>query len=284
MRPESFPSSFPDSQGIKMVRLKFGAGTDVGKTRSHNEDSFRAEPELGLWLVADGMGGHRGGETASALAADWIVDGIRSGEPLARPISQAHVAILQATREGKGPEGMGTTVVALKAEENRYEIAWVGDCRAYLWDGNSLRQVTKDHSYVQYLVDKGIISADDIENHPQQNFIMQALGSTEIEAVEVDTIRNRFHRGEKILLCSDGLIKELTDNEIAEVLARNLGDQETVDLLIRMAVEHGGNDNITAIIVSAGDQAPPKMPRDFMRQDVREVWRYLVESLSKLLS
>jgi len=267
-----------------MQRLKYGAATDVGKTRSHNEDNYRAEPELGLWLVADGMGGHLGGETASALASDLIVEGVREGISLTGPIARAHDAIIQASREGKGPEGMGTTVVAMKTSGDHYEIAWVGDCRAYLWDGAGLNQLTKDHSYVQYLVDKGIISAEESENHPQQNFVMQALGSTEIEAVEVDTVRHRFYRGEQVLLCSDGLFKELDNKDMEMILAMGLDAQKTVDRLIQAAVENGGGDNITAILVSADDQAPVKTPESWMPKDVKMIWQSLRNVLSRMLS
>jgi len=241
-----------------MQQSYYGAGTDVGKIRSHNEDCFRSEPELGLWIVADGMGGHQGGEIASALAADLIVEKVRRDESLTKPIEEAHHAILQATQEGRGPAGMGTTVVALKKNNNDYEIAWVGDCRAYLWDGRSLRQLTKDHSYVQYLVDEGIISAEEAPNHAHQNFIMQALGATELNDVSVDIIRNVLYRNEQILLCSDGLIKELANKDIEDILSLELNEQEKVDLLIKTAVKNGGSDNITAILVSANENAPTR--------------------------
>lgn len=239
-----------------MPRYDYGAGTDTGKIRSHNEDCFRAEPELGLWLVADGMGGHQGGEVASAIAGDVIVDKIRNGQSLTAPIEEAHSAILAASRDGKGPAGMGTTVVALKMNRHECEIAWVGDCRAYLWDGTDLKQLTKDHSYVQYLVDQGVFAASEADHHSHQNFIMQALGATETDGIKVDTIREVMHRGEQILLCSDGLTKEVSDADIAVILALGLDEQETVDRLIRAALENGGSDNITAVLVSADIDAP----------------------------
>ncbi len=242
-----------------MNHLKYGFSTNVGNVRSHNEDYFRTEPELGLWVVADGMGGHKGGETASAIAADFIVDKTKAGKPLETSIAQAHHAIKQASKEGKGPEGMGTTVVALKINDNDYEIAWVGDCRAYLWDGITLKQMTKDHSYVQHLVDTGVISVSEAANHPYQDVLIQALGAADIKDVNVETIHNEFHQNEQILLCSDGLTKEITDKGIADALALELKEQEKVDLLIRTAVNNGGKDNITAILVSADDDAPVRM-------------------------
>jgi protein phosphatase len=241
-----------------MNHLKSGFSTNVGNVRSHNEDCFRTEPEIGLWLVADGMGGHKGGETASAIAADFIVDEIKAGKPLKKSIAQAHHEIKQASKEGKGPEGMGTTVVALKINASSYEIAWVGDCRAYLWDGLALKQLTKDHSYVQHLVDTGVISLSESASHPYQDVLIQALGASDIKDVNVETISHELHHNEQILMCSDGLTKEISDTGIADILALELDEQKKVDLLIQTALTNGGRDNITAILVSADDDAPVK--------------------------
>ncbi|NOY68167.1 MAG: serine/threonine-protein phosphatase [Deltaproteobacteria bacterium] len=239
-----------------MHQFKYGSGTVVGKVRTHNEDCFRSEPDMGFWLVADGMGGHLGGEVASVLAADLVVEGVRDGEPLVEPIARAHHAILEATADGRGPVGMGTTVVALKLVGYKYKIAWVGDCRAYLWDGISLKQLTRDHSYVQYLVDEGIIPPEEIDSHAHQNFIMQALGATELEDVDVGYIDDTLYRGEQILLCSDGLNKEIDDDGIAAILRLDLNEQEKVDILLSQSVEHGGEDNITVSLISADEDAP----------------------------
>jgi protein phosphatase len=239
-----------------MVVLKYGAGSDVGNIRSHNEDCFSIEPELGLWIVADGMGGHRGGETASALAADFIVNSIKEGESLEKSIARAHHVIKEESKRGKGPEGMGTTVVALKTQDKKYEIAWVGDCRAYLWDGKQLVQLTKDHSYVQHLVDKGVISPSEKEDHPYQDVLIQALGAKDIQDVSVDMVTNEWHQNEQVLLCSDGLTKELHTDDIIGILSLQTTEQKKVDSLISMALERGGKDNITAMVISADDDAP----------------------------
>ena len=245
-----------------MNQLNYGVSSHVGNVRSHNEDSFRAEPELGLWVVADGMGGHKGGETASTIAADFIVDKIRAGETLETSITRAHHAIKQASKEGKGPEGMGTTVVALKIIDNTCEISWVGDCRAYLWDGSSLKQLTKDHSYVQHLVDTGVISTGESDQHPYQDVLLQALGAKDITDVNVETIMHELHQREQILLCSDGLTKDLNDRDIADALALELNEQEKADYLIAAALKKTGKDNITAMLVSADENAPFKTPAD----------------------
>ncbi len=245
-----------------MTSLKYGFATNVGNVRSHNEDYLRTEPELGLWVVADGMGGHKGGEKAAAIAADFIVEKVRAGDLLENTISQAHHAIKQASAEGKGPEGMGTTVVVLRINTDHYEIAWVGDCRAYMWDGTSLKQLTRDHSYVQHLVDSGVISSGESSRHPYQDVLMQALGAADVNTVNVETITHGFHQNEQILLCSDGLTKELTDDDIADVLARELGEQEKVDYLIQGALKNGGRDNISVVLVSAADDAPVRISQN----------------------
>lgn len=240
-----------------MFQQGYGVSSHVGNVRSHNEDSFRAEPQMGLFVVADGMGGHEGGETASALAADFIVEQVGSGEYLSHSIAGAHHAVKQAAAEGRGPEGMGTTVVALRIFDHTCEISWVGDCRAYLWDGTDLRQLTRDHSYVQHLVDTGVISAVESDKHPYQDILIQALGASDMDDVAVDEIVEDFYRGEQILLCSDGLNKELDEHAIADVLGLDdLSEQKKADALVQAALANGGKDNITAIVVSASEHAP----------------------------
>jgi protein phosphatase len=206
------------------------------------------------------MGGHKGGETASALAVDFIVQKVKEGEPLTNSIAAAHHVIKEASENGKGPEGMGTTVVALKATDSQYEIAWVGDCRAYLWDGEQLAQLTKDHSYVQHLVDTGVLLPSETSHHPYQDVLLQALGAKEINDVNVGVLTHEWHHKEQILLCSDGLTKELEHKDIARILSLDASEQAKVDLLIQTALEKGGKDNITAILVSAHENAPVKTP------------------------
>jgi PPM family protein phosphatase len=244
-----------------MSLLKYGVGSNVGKIRTHNEDYFSADPETGIWIVADGMGGHAGGETASALAVDFIAASLKKSESLATSIARAHHVIKEESENGKGPEGMGTTVVALRATNHEYEIAWVGDCRAYLWDGVHLTQLTKDHSYVQHLVDTGVISENEMSHHPYQDILFQALGAKDINDVNVELVTRQWHQREQILLCSDGLTKELAHKDIADILSRDASEQEKADTLIQMALQKGGKDNITVMVISARDDAPVNQPQ-----------------------
>jgi len=241
-----------------MALLSCGYGSDAGCIRDHNEDSYVVDPQLGLWLVADGMGGHQGGEVASAIAGLTIHQAIVQGCTLNEAIQQAHQAILAAGEQGAGVKGMGSTVVALLGNGLDYEIAWVGDSRAYLWDVTdaAFYQLSHDHSYVQWLVDKGELSEEDAPNHPQSHIVLQALGSSDRQRLRVSRISGQWRRGQRILLCSDGLSGELDDNQIGTIMRAGDPEQTQAERLIQAALEHGGRDNVSTIIVSAPAEAP----------------------------
>lgn len=254
----------------------FAAASDTGRVRAHNEDAWIARPEQGLWVVADGMGGHSAGEVASHLAVREIAARVARGADLERAIREAHDAILEAVAMGQGALGMGTTVVALSLQGSRYRIAWVGDSRAYLWNGRSLRQLTTDHSYVQRLVDSGLITARDAQYHPERHTVAQALGVA--TAIQVESVTGTLIKGEQVLLCSDGLSGEVEEGEIEKRLAR--GDpQQQVDALVAAALEGGGADNVTVVVVSAPPEAPERplggqtMPIDTHRLNRRLRWQ-----------
>lgn len=235
----------------------FGHATDVGRVRDHNEDTYVAAPENALWVVADGMGGHSAGEIASAIAVEVIAMEVANGIPLNEAIEKAHQAILRAVQEGMGSPGMGCTVVAARLNGCELEVAWVGDSRAYLWDG-SLRLLTRDHSFVQQLVDSGAISEEDARHHPQRSVITQALGANDLKAIRVDTVNDVLARGERLLLCSDGLTGEVEDAGIAAILKRTADPQQAVERLIAAANENGGSDNVTVVLLDAPADAPPR--------------------------
>ncbi|MEM9533193.1 MAG: Stp1/IreP family PP2C-type Ser/Thr phosphatase [Pseudomonadota bacterium] len=228
--------------------IEFGHGTHVGLRREHNEDTYSAEPELGLWLVADGMGGHDLGEVASAIARDTVVAEVAEGHSLSESIATAAQRIVDQSKARQSAMPMGTTLVATHISNNTFEVAWVGDSRVYHWNGH-LKQLTSDHSYVQELVDQGAISPEQAKTHPHRNVVTQALGVTEPGSLRVDTVSGTLKGGEKLLLCSDGLTEEVDDEYIAHILSRNLDPQESVDHLILAALDHGGSDNVTVILV-----------------------------------
>jgi len=235
--------------------LTFGIATDVGKIRDNNEDCYLGRPDLGLWLIADGMGGHDAGEVAAGIARDFICEAITHGKPLKAAIIQAHHAVKTAADNNVGSPGMGTTVVALRMHGIQYEVAWVGDSRAYLWADGKLSQLSTDHSYVQTLVDSGAITREEMATHSQRNVITQSLGVSSLEDVTVDCVTGTLLPGAKILLCSDGLTDFVADQEIEHILARTYeNNQMLVDKLIGKALDNGGGDNVTIALISAPQQ------------------------------
>lgn len=238
-----------------MGSIKYGYITDTGVERDHNEDNLLVLPDYGLWIVADGMGGHEGGEVASKLAVETISELVKKGQNLTKAIEKAHEAIIKAARQGEGNKGMGSTVVAMKISGLDYEIAWVGDSRAYLFDG-ALKQLTRDHSFVQNLLDSNAITPEEAHEHPQKNVISQALGAEDLKKLQVDSIKGRLYKGQRILLCSDGLTGELDDGQISDILQQEGEDQALVEQLVQTAKDSGGSDNISVILCSAPEDAP----------------------------
>ena len=230
--------------------IEFGHLSHVGLRRELNEDTYYGDSELGLWLVADGMGGHEYGEVASALAREAIVREVRSGTPLAQAIRTADEEIIRCSRRRGDSLPMGTTVVAARIDGSRFEVAWVGDSRVYLWRDGSLTQISQDHSYVQELIAQGAITADQARSHPHRNVVTQALGVTDPEQLNVETLSGELRPGMQLLLCSDGLTEEVDDRSIARVLAhQECSAQECVDGLVAAALDGGGSDNVTVVLV-----------------------------------
>lgn len=234
-----------------MSTIDFALGTHTGLVRELNEDSHIALPKLGVWVVADGMGGHEAGEVASGITIQEIAHSIEQDMPLADAIETAHRAIQTAALQGEGAEDMGSTVVVAKLDGLHYEIAWVGDSRAYLWNG-TLHQLTTDHSYVQLLLKAGLITESEIPGHPSRNVISQALGTGGADNIniKVDSVSGELDENDALLLCSDGLSGEVTDDCIAAILSETTDNQARVDRLITAALEAGGKDNVTVIVLT----------------------------------
>ena len=238
------------------MKLKWGASTDVGMVRQQNEDSFLAEETL--FVVADGMGGHNAGEVASALAVTTLKAGARLGidttEDFRELVQQANSAIYTASLDDSTQSGMGTTVTALsivEGEEPRVLVANVGDSRAYLWRSGALSRLSVDHSYVQELVNEGIITPEAARVHPRRNIVTRALGID--RSVMVDVFTHFVRTGDRIVLCSDGLVDEVADVEIARVLGQHTDPQETAEALVMVANTNGGRDNTTVVVVDVLD-------------------------------
>ncbi|HZH39658.1 MAG TPA: Stp1/IreP family PP2C-type Ser/Thr phosphatase [Gemmatimonadales bacterium] len=230
--------------------------TDVGIIRSGNEDNFLMVPDKGIFIVADGMGGHAAGEVASEMAVRVIAREIGSlqglsdeqvAERMRLSIRAANGAIFERTLTEHDKRGMGTTVTGLTLFSNRFLIGQVGDSRAYLLRDGKLTQVTKDHSYVQEQVDAGYLTPEQARTHPYSNVITRCVGAN--ADVMPDVYVGSVREGDLFLLASDGLTGMLEDPQLAEIMKSGREPQEQVDALIDDANRHGGLDNITAIMV-----------------------------------
>jgi protein phosphatase len=200
------------------------------------------------------MGGHLHGEVASGIAVEQVAAGVRAGAVLLDAIFDAHESVLRESAALGDRVQMGTTVVALRLDQHNveYEVAWAGDSRAYLWAPTArLQQLTRDHSVVQELIDGGAISVEQASTHPHRNVITRALGGTRMRRDHIDRVRGRLRSGERILLCSDGLHKELDDRAIAKIIGEPTTDGARVQHLVDAALARSGDDNITAVLVSA---------------------------------
>ena len=235
--------------------------TDAGKVRQNNEDALLVgdgEDET-LFVVADGIGGFEAGEVASSLAVE-VLKGLRPDRPFETAIREANRRILAAGRGDEKLSGMGTTVVAIRfggtQREPLAEVAHVGDSRAYLVRGGEMNPITEDHSLVAELVRSGDLTRDQAAEHPQKNLITRALGAD--EEVDVDTTVLPIEAGDRVLLCSDGLSDMVPEARISEILLESPDDPERVAReLLSAALDAGGNDNVTVVVVDVKEQAAP---------------------------
>lgn len=230
--------------------LRAGTATHVGLVRSHNEDAIGVVPGQGLYIVADGIGGEACGELASAIAVETVERMVAQGAPLQKAIIAAEQAIAGAVSSGQGRAGMGTTIVVLQIKGNNFRLAWMGDSRAYrINDG--IERLSRDHSLVQELLDRGVIDENEARKHPRRNVITRALGS--ISGVEnaVAELSGTLSAGDIFLLCSDGLHGLLSDGDINKTVVSAQTPQAAADALVQRALDAGGNDNVSVIVVRA---------------------------------
>lgn len=234
------------------TQLMWGARSDVGCVRSHNEDSYLVQSPL--FCVCDGMGGHAAGEVASSIAVETIAKTApHTADPalLGAAIEAANAAVIEAALNGLGKPGMGCTATAAYIEGNTIAIAHVGDSRAYLLHEGTLIRVTRDHSYVEELVDAGEITADEARVHPNRSVITRALGSD--PAMYADHFSLNIEEGDRLILCSDGLSSMIPDGEIENIAAQSSTAQICTDNLVDAALAAGGSDNCTVVVVDVVD-------------------------------
>ena len=249
------------------MQLAFAAVTDVGLVRTHNEDYYVAERDLGLFAVVDGMGGHAAGEIASRTVADGVVDFIRAthADPdktwpfpfdptLSHGANRLQVAIRTANRRladlVSGNErlgGTGATISAVLFDRDQLAISNVGDCRAYLIRAGEVYQVTRDHSFVAEQVSAGILNAEDAKRHPLRHLVTRAVSGN--ATINVDTWDVQAQSGDRVLLCSDGVHGLLTDEELSGIALKDAAIETIAQELVDAAKARGGTDNSTVVIV-----------------------------------
>ncbi len=234
--------------------LSVGDASDVGRIREANEDTLLRDDDARLFVVADGMGGHRAGEVASATAVEAVREHLDDGNDLALAVGAANTSVFEKAQDNPEMRGMGTTLTAMRVEEGTAYIGHVGDSRAYLLRDGQLTQVTEDHSLVEELVRDGRLTPEEAAVHPQRSIITRSIGVD--EHVEVATYEVELRDGDRILLCSDGLTSMVRDDAIRSLLQVETDPQAAADRLVTAANEAGGEDNITVLIVDVeGDPA-----------------------------
>ena len=255
-------------------KVTFVGQTDTGRVREHNEDTIATDPDVGLLVLADGMGGYNAGEVASGIAVKTITNLVREG--LAREdldsvdrntglsrasivlrdaITRANKIIYQTARSQAECEGMGTTVVAALFYDNRISIAHVGDSRLYRQRGSQIAQVTMDHSLLQELVDRGFYSPEEAQRAANKNYVTRALGVE--PQVEVEVQEHPVDKGDIFILCSDGLSDMVEDEDIRLTISTFGANLDTVaKQLIQLANENGGRDNVSVVLAQAVEAFP----------------------------
>jgi PPM family protein phosphatase len=272
----------PDFVGLKRaapmtLKGKFAhvEVTHVGKVRDHNEDAIGSQPEIGLWVLADGMGGYNAGEVASGIAVKTVIELVTQAckrpekrnevEPgtgymrqtiaLRDAVHRANKIINQTAQTQPQCEGMGTTLVASLFYDDRVSIAHVGDSRMYRMRGNRFEQVTMDHSLLQELVDRGFYSQEEAQRSTNRNYVTRALGveaNVEVEVQELDV-----QKGDYFLMCSDGLPDMVEDEDIHLTISTFNNDVKTIgEQLIKLTNDNGGRDNVSVVLVRVTDSFP----------------------------
>ena len=252
------------------MQLGIGSRTDVGRVRSNNEDTCRVLPELKLFIISDGMGGQSHGELASSIAGDVIAQYCLEGthnrsahddeilrpeftehtNRLANAVRLANRRIYETALGNPALRGMGATVVAAWLEEFRLSLVHVGDSRAYLFRSGALERLTSDHTLVAEQIRSGLIKPEEAHLSRMQNVLIRALGV--LEEVELDVMECRLLENDVLLLCTDGLTRMVSDREIADTLIHSAEPQICADNLVLLANEHGGEDNVSVIVLHIG--------------------------------
>ena len=231
--------------------------THTGRVADRNEDYYVVDEELGAFFLADGMGGHVAGHQASRLACRAAYAAYHNNRSLVGSIEAAHAAVLKAIADNHKLQGMGTTLLATVFDGNEFELAWVGDSRAYRWRQGRVEQLSRDHNYAQTLIDSGMSVVQAWQDF-QAARLTQAVGVRADMLLGVDAINAQLFRDELLLLCSDGLTDELSDAEIAALIDTSTPAETICERLLQAALDKGGRDNITILLIAAAPTSPAR--------------------------
>jgi protein phosphatase len=239
------------------ISWRSSSRTDVGMVREINEDACLDRPDVGLWVVADGMGGHTAGDVASGMICESLNEVPRGAElpefieEVERRLVEVNAQLreMASTRE---TQTVGSTVAALVAHDRHAVCVWAGDSRVYRCRGGQIVQVTQDHALVEELVEKGVLTRAQAASHPQGNLVTRAVGATDNLKLDMEIVE--LQPGDVFVLCSDGLDKELDPDEILEVVERD-NDRPLSDMLVDLALSRGSRDNVTVVTVHIGNGA-----------------------------
>ena len=254
------------SQPAVSAAKRSAGATHTGYRREQNEDAFWGDETRGIWVVADGLGGHQAGEIASQTVVEEIQRSSATDRHYEQALRRAHALLIG---EENTTTAMGTTAVVVAEDGGYFHIFWVGDSRAYLWTPpaadqdnthfphGTLKQLTVDHSYVQMLVDSGAINQEEAASHPNRHVITRCIGGSTNPSLEIDRASFSWSAGQRLVLCSDGLSNEVSEAEICQVLAGNADNQRASELLIAAALDAGGRDNITVQVINSPEDVTP---------------------------
>jgi serine/threonine protein phosphatase PrpC len=247
------------------MAFRFSGESHVGCVYTHNEDAIGWSLPHNMWFVADGMGGYAKGEIASGIVKKAVLKGMANPDvQLDQLVLDAHQAIVDELAKESGPSQMGSTLVLMQVVERSCKVAWVGDSRAYLWRKGHLGQINRDHTFLQSLVDEGVMEAKDVHKHPRKNELLQALGMGLPEPEETEI---RLDSHDWLILCSDGLHDVVTQDEITDVLQDCKSPGEATQKLIQASLDRGVDDNVSVIVIEC-----PQFPPEGIREHITTIF------------
>lgn len=239
--------------GSRPLKITMAGATHPGGHRDHNEDAYSVSAEQNMAVIADGMGGLARGEVASKMVVSVVNEVLEKGFTAGFGLQEAHKRIREASMANGGSERMGSTAVVLSIDKMIAQVHWIGDSRAYLWRDKTLKQITKDHSFVEELIDAGAISASEAETHPNRNVLTRAVGIRDTADIKSDETSVELADGDCILMCTDGLHGYLPRDSIVDCLTQGGSAQDIVNRLIEHTLsETEAGDNVTVICAMVG--------------------------------